>query len=134
MQKIFLNFSKFVGFQGLFRKTSRFGKWANLKLVNILNETFRRASSLRFIKNGGIVDEHGPRLMPAMPIFQKHCFFKKRPKNQKILKIPRNVFAFLVAFLQGFLWYLVCFHNVIGCRKTEGNVFAVKSHPHTTVY
>ena len=44
-----------------------------------LNETFRRASSLRFIKNGCIVDGLIPALMPAMPIFPKHCFFKKRP-------------------------------------------------------
>ena len=45
-----------------------------------LNETFRRASPLRFPENEAILDEHGNCLMPATPIFQKHCLFKKCPK------------------------------------------------------
>ena len=46
-----------------------------------LNETFRRASSLRFLENEAILDGHGNCLMPAMPIFQKPCFYKKCHKN-----------------------------------------------------
>ena len=46
-----------------------------------LNESFRRASPLRFPENEAILDGHGNCLMPATPIFQKHCFFKKCPKN-----------------------------------------------------
>ena len=46
-----------------------------------LNETFRSASSLSFHENEAILDGHGNCLMPATPIFQKHCFFKKCPKN-----------------------------------------------------
>ena len=46
-----------------------------------LNETFRRASPLRFPENEAILDGRGNCLMPATPIFQKHCFFKKCPKN-----------------------------------------------------
>ena len=47
----------------------------------LLNETFRSASPLRFPENEAILDGHGNCLMPATPIFQKHCFFKKCPKN-----------------------------------------------------
>ena len=39
------------------------------------------------------MDERGPRLMPAMPIFQKHCFLKKGPKNQQDLKNPQIFFC-----------------------------------------
>ena len=46
-----------------------------------LNETFRRASPLRFPENEAILDGRGKCLMPATPIFQKHYFFKKCPKN-----------------------------------------------------
>ena len=46
-----------------------------------LNETFRRASPLRFPENEVIFDGHGNCLKPATPIFQKQCFFKKCPKN-----------------------------------------------------
>ena len=46
-----------------------------------LNETFRSASPLSFHENEPILDGRGNRLMPATPIFQKHCFFKKCPKN-----------------------------------------------------
>ncbi len=48
-----------------------------------LNESFRSASPLSFHENGPILDGCGNRLMPATPIFQKHCFFKKCPKNVK---------------------------------------------------
>ena len=54
---------------------------------------------MRFTKNEGIVDDCDPRLMPAMIVFQKHCFFKKGPKNKEISKKPKFFFAFLVAFL-----------------------------------
>ena len=36
---------------------------------------------MRFPENEAILDGHGNCLMPATPIFQKHCFFKKCPKN-----------------------------------------------------
>jgi len=64
-----------------------------------LNETIRRGFSLRFTENEGIVDGHGPCLMSGMPIFQKHCYFKKRPQNPQILKNSKILFAFQVAFL-----------------------------------
>ena len=67
-----------------------------------LNETFRRASSLRFPENEAILDGHGNCLMPAMPIFQKHCFFKKCPKNLTNFGKFKFFFAFLVPILQGF--------------------------------
>ena len=51
-----------------------------------MNETFRKASSLIFTENEGLVDKHGHHLMPAMPIFQKHGFFEKGPKSQQFLK------------------------------------------------
>ena len=44
-------------------------------------ETFRSAFLLRFLKNEAILDGRGNCLMPATPIFPKHCFFKKCPKN-----------------------------------------------------
>ena len=46
-----------------------------------LNETFRMSSSLRFPDYKAILDGRGNCLMLATPIFQKHCFFKKCPKN-----------------------------------------------------
>ena len=36
---------------------------------------------MRFPENEAILDGHGSRLTPVTPIFQKHCFFKKCPKN-----------------------------------------------------
>ena len=36
---------------------------------------------MRFPENETILDGRGNCLMPATPIFQKHCFFKKCPKN-----------------------------------------------------
>ena len=36
---------------------------------------------MRFPENEAIFDGHGNCLMPAMPIFQKHSFLKKCPKN-----------------------------------------------------
>ena len=36
---------------------------------------------LRFPENEAILDGHGNYLMPATPIFPKHYFFKKGPKN-----------------------------------------------------
>ena len=72
-----------------------------------------------------MVDGRGPRLMPAMPISQKHCFFKKGPKNQQILK-NSNFFFISGSIFIGLFW------NVIGWRGTEGNAFAVKSQIMTT--
>ena len=45
------------------------------------NETFRRPPSLSFHENEAILDGRVNCLMPATPIFQKHCFFEKCPKN-----------------------------------------------------
>ena len=64
-----------------------------------LNETFRRSSPLRFPKNEAILDGHGNCLMPVMPIFPKHCFFKKCPKNLTNFGKFKFFFAFLVAIL-----------------------------------
>ena len=55
-----------------------------------LNETFRRASSLRFNKNGGIVDERCTHLMPATPIFPKHWFQKRPSKPTNFVKFKKN--------------------------------------------
>ena len=46
----------------------------------------RKASSLIFTENEGLVDKHGHHLMPAMPIFQKNVFFEKGPKSLQFLK------------------------------------------------
>ena len=90
------NFSKFVVF---------FEKAVILENVQIwnqsifLNETFRRASSLRLIENECIVDGYGLHLMPAMSIFSKTYLFKKGHSNQQILNISKIFFSFLVAIL-----------------------------------
>ena len=36
---------------------------------------------MSFLENEANLDGRGNCFMPAMPIFQKHCFFKKWPKN-----------------------------------------------------
>ena len=45
------------------------------------SETFSKVSSLGSMKNECKMGGHGPRFKPAMPIFQKHCFFKNGPKT-----------------------------------------------------
>ena len=54
---------------------------------------------MRFPENEAILDGHGNCLMPATPIFQKHCFFKKCPKNLTNFGKFKIFFAFLVAIL-----------------------------------
>ena len=72
-------------------------------------------------------------LVSNLPIFQNYCFFKKGPKNQQILKNSNFFLHFWWQFYRAFQWYIVCFHTFSGCWYTEGNVFAVKSQPATTV-
>ena len=50
-------------------------------------------------ENEAIFDGRDNCLMPAMPIFQKHCFFKKCPKNLTNFGKFQIFFAFLVAIL-----------------------------------
>ena len=57
-----------------------------------LNEIIKKASSLICTKNEVLVDKHGHHLMPAMPIFQKQCFFKKAPKNQQFILKSKSFF------------------------------------------
>ena len=66
-----------------------------------LNETFRRDSSLRFPENEAILDGRGNYLMPATPIFRKHCFFKKFSKN------PTNLafFVRLIGLFKSILFF-----------------------------
>ena len=99
MQKKFWIFQNLLVFRAFFEKAVVLGNGQIWNQSIFLNETFRRASSLRFNKNGGIVDERCPHLMPATPIFPKHWFFKKGPKNQQILKNSKFFLAFLVAIL-----------------------------------
>ena len=93
MQKKFEIFQKLLVFRAFLEKVVI----SNLYQSIFLNESFRKAFSLIFTKNEGIVDKHGPNLMPATPIFLKHWFFKRGPKNQQFLK--KKNFAVLVAFL-----------------------------------
>ena len=88
-----------------------------------LNETFRRASPLRFPKNEAILDGHGNCLMPAMPIFQKHWFFKKCPKNlTNFGKFQTFFLHFLLQFYRAFLWYIICFYTLSGLSSIDQNV------------
>ena len=83
-----------------------------------LNETFRRASPLRFPENETILDGRGNCLMPATPIFQKHCFFKKSPKNLTNFRKFKFFLHFLLQFYRAFQWYIVCFHILSGLGCT----------------
>ena len=65
-------------------------------------------------------------LVSNLPIFQNYCFFKKRPKNQQILKNSKNFFAFVGQFYRAFQWYVVCFHTFSGCWYTEGNAWILR--------
>ena len=66
------------------------GQLWNLSIF--LNETFRRASSLRLIENECIVDGYCPHLMPATPIFQKLTFSKKVLKTNKFWTFQKYFF------------------------------------------
>ena len=87
-----------------------------------LNETFRSASPLSFHENEAILDGRDNCLMPAMPIFQKHCFFKKCPKNLTNFGKFKFFLHFLLQFYRAFQWYIVCFHTLIGLGCTDQNV------------
>ena len=77
-----------------------------------LNETFRRASPLRFPENEAILDERGKGLMPAMPIFQKHYFFKRCPKNLiNFGKFKIFFLHFLLQFYRAFQWYFIFLYS-----------------------
>ena len=67
------------------------------------------------------------------PFSQNTDFSKKALKTNKFWKIQNFFLHFWWQFYRAFQWYIVCFHTFSGCWYTEGNVFAVKSHPHTTV-
>ena len=76
-----------------------------------LNETFRRASSLRLIENECIVDGYCPLLMPATPIFQKLTFSKKVLKTNKFWTFPKLFFFIsgcnLIELFNGTLFVLI---------------------------
>ena len=67
------------------------------------------------------------------PFSQNTDFSKKALKTNKFWKIQNFFLHFWWQFYRAFQWYIVCFHTFSGCWYTEGNVFAVKSHPATTV-
>ena len=105
------NFSNILGLLGPFLKKKvvlENGQLWNLSIF--LNETFRRASSLRLIENECIVDGYGSYLMPATPIFQKLTFSKKVPKTKQILKISNFFFisgSNFVGHFNGILFVLI---------------------------
>ena len=77
---------------------------------------------MRFPENEAILNGHGNCLMPATPIFQKHCFFKKCPKNlTNFGKFEKN-FGFFLQFYRTFQWYILCFHTFICLGCTDQNV------------
>ena len=86
-----------------------------------LNETFRRASSLKFTKNEGIVDGCGSCLMSAMPIFQKHCFFKKGPKTN-IFCISGGIF---IGIFNGILFVFIL-SVVVDTQKETSQLYCHK--------
>ena len=77
---------------------------------------------MRFPENEAILDGHGNCLMPAMPIFQKHCFFKKCPKNLTNFGKFQFFLHFLLQFYRAFQWYIVCFHTLSTLGCTDQNV------------
>ena len=61
-----------------------------------------------------------PHLMPATPIFEKHCFFKNGPEN--VAKVE-NLKFFLHSwyqFYRAFQWYFACFDIFVSCWQTMG--------------
>ena len=52
-----------------------------LRPVNIFEWNFQECFPIEFPWKWSYFFGHGNCLMPAMPIFQKHCFFKNCPKN-----------------------------------------------------
>ena len=78
---------------------------------------------MSFHENEPILDGRGNRLMPATPIFQKHCFFKKCPKNlTNFGKFKIFFLHFLLQFYRAFQWYIVCFHTLSTLGCTDQNV------------
>ena len=124
-----LNFSKFVGFRAFFEKAVVLENGQIWNQSIFLNETFRRASSLRFNKNGGIVDERYPHLMPATPIFPKHWFFKKGPKNQQILKNSKFFFCIsggnFIGLFNGILFVFIL-SVVVDTQKETSQLYCCK--------
>ena len=74
---------------------------------------------MRFHENEAILDRRVNCLMPAIPIFQKHCFFKK---ILQILENSKFFLHFLLQFYRAFQWYIVCFHTRSGLGCTDQNV------------
>ena len=70
-----------------------------LKPVKILEWNFQEGLPIEVPQNEAIWDGKGNYLMPATPIFQKHCFFKKCPKNLTNFGKFKIFFAFLIAIL-----------------------------------
>ena len=69
------------------------------------------------------IEGHGTSFMPAAPIFQKHCFFKKCPKNlTNFGKFKKKFLYFLLQFHRAFQCYIVCSHTLIGLGCTDQNV------------
>ena len=69
------------------------------------------------------VDGRGNSLMSATLIFQKHCFFKKCPKNlTNFGKFEIFFLHFLMQFYRAFQWYIIWFHTLIGLGCTDQNV------------
>ena len=80
------------------------------------------------MKNECKLGGHGPRFMPATPIFQKHCFFKNGLKMLTKVENFNFFFAFLVKIFIGH--FNGTFSNSL---EIEGNVRAVKFHSNRTV-
>ena len=79
---------------------------------------------MKFLENKAIVDGLGNCLMPATPMFQKHGFFKKCPKNlTNFGKFQFFLLHFLLQFYRAFQWYIVCFHTLsdLGCIDQNVN-------------
>ena len=68
------NFQLLSAFYDHFLKSSVLQLWSQWRF---LSETFSNASLLSSMKNECKMGRHGLRLKPAMPIFQKECFFSK---------------------------------------------------------
>ena len=77
---------------------------------------------MSFHENEPILDGRGNHLMPAMPIFQKQCFFKKSPKNLTNFGKFKIFLHFLLQFYGAFQWYIVCFHTLSGLGCTDQNL------------
>ena len=76
-----------------------FKSFVFLKPVNIFGWNFQEGILIEVPWNEAILDGHCNCLMPAIPILQKHCFFKKWHKNLASLGKLKIVFALLAAIL-----------------------------------